>query len=385
MLFEFHRKQNSKNLNSVHATYLITGTKKAAQPNDGTHTQEDGEDTVMRSSPPFPSSSMPQPDDDEPAETIATRTIMLVKEENLNKARELFENIAGMHIYSLQANSPKDFHVLAGCNRRVAAEYASEDPLKDWKQYGVIQNQDVKRRTGKRSPPAPTTASKPEPVKPKATAAAAVKSSKAEINSALKPSAKNATTQQSNSMTTKATATKKQESSILKSFAKGTAKSKKSDSQQSSTATSPAPAPALEDVPMTGFSEDEDEDGDSGLPENLDAIKAPSGKSKKDRAAELEAMMDQEDEPMEDAATPKTEQDDGAIDRVNSQATYEPKETVAVENGKRRGRRRVMKKKTVKDEEGYLGMVTGCRQRIALSLTTCSHPRRGGMGVLFRG
>ena len=33
----------------------------------------------------------------------------------------------------------------------------------------------------------------------------------------------------------------------------------------------------------------------------------------------------------------------------------EPEPTVTVQNGRRRGRRRVMKKKTVKDEEGYLG------------------------------
>jgi DNA polymerase delta subunit 3 len=33
----------------------------------------------------------------------------------------------------------------------------------------------------------------------------------------------------------------------------------------------------------------------------------------------------------------------------------EPEPTVTVQNGRRRGKRRVMKKKTVKDEEGYLG------------------------------
>jgi DNA polymerase delta subunit 3 len=31
--------------------------------------------------------------------------------------------------------------------------------------------------------------------------------------------------------------------------------------------------------------------------------------------------------------------------------------TVIVENGRRRGKRRVMKKKKVKDEDGYLGML----------------------------
>lgn len=33
----------------------------------------------------------------------------------------------------------------------------------------------------------------------------------------------------------------------------------------------------------------------------------------------------------------------------------EPKETVTVQGGRRRGKRKIMKKKTVKDDEGYLG------------------------------
>lgn len=36
----------------------------------------------------------------------------------------------------------------------------------------------------------------------------------------------------------------------------------------------------------------------------------------------------------------------------------EPEPSFTVQNGRRRGRRRVMKKKTVKDEEGYLGKYT---------------------------
>jgi DNA polymerase delta subunit 3 len=34
----------------------------------------------------------------------------------------------------------------------------------------------------------------------------------------------------------------------------------------------------------------------------------------------------------------------------------EPKEEVTVQGGRRRGKRKIMKKKTVKDDEGYLGM-----------------------------
>lgn len=38
----------------------------------------------------------------------------------------------------------------------------------------------------------------------------------------------------------------------------------------------------------------------------------------------------------------------------------ELKEEVTVKGGRRRGRRQVMKKKTVKDDEGYLGKIVHC-------------------------
>jgi DNA polymerase delta subunit 3 len=51
------------------------------------------------------------------------------------------------------------------------------------------------------------------------------------------------------------------------------------------------------------------------------------------------------DSPTEASQTEKAETPKGE----------EPEPTVTVQNGRRRGKRRVMKKKTVKDEEGYLG------------------------------
>ncbi|CAD0095055.1 unnamed protein product [Aureobasidium vineae] len=58
-----------------------------------------------------------------------------------------------------------------------------------------------------------------------------------------------------------------------------------------------------------------------------------------------------------------TEASEGAEDEPSSkseaQTKEEPEETVTVSDGRRRGRRRVMKKKTVQDEEGYLGMCDG--------------------------
>jgi|SRR5690242_11293907 len=61
----------------------------------------------------------------------------------------------------------------------------------------------------------------------------------------------------------------------------------------------------------------------------------------------------------------------------------EPEPTITVENGRRRGKRRVMKKKTVKDEEGYLGEFI--RQLSANKrLTSGSDQRGGSVGVVFR-
>ena len=87
-MYDFHHKQNSKKPGSVHATYLITGVKRGVETN-GVHHDDDGEDTVIQSSPPLPSSSIPRPDNDSLVPT-PVRTIMLVKEEHLIQAKALF-------------------------------------------------------------------------------------------------------------------------------------------------------------------------------------------------------------------------------------------------------------------------------------------------------
>jgi DNA polymerase delta subunit 3 len=91
MLYDFHKSQNAKKPNSVHATYLLTGTART-EPTESarkTQTQED-EDSIMQSSP-FPS-SYPEPEpplefedeDVEPVEeNIPTTIVTLVREEDL--------------------------------------------------------------------------------------------------------------------------------------------------------------------------------------------------------------------------------------------------------------------------------------------------------------
>jgi DNA polymerase delta subunit 3 len=81
MLFEFHRQQNVRKPGSVHATYLVAGTKrKQASKSINGNTAKDGEDEYMQSSP-FRSS--PVPNLEEVPEDIPVLSITLVREENL--------------------------------------------------------------------------------------------------------------------------------------------------------------------------------------------------------------------------------------------------------------------------------------------------------------
>lgn len=80
MLFDFHRKQTSKNRSSVHATYLVEGILAASKETGVNGYKGDGEDVHMQSSP-YMSSSMPHEDHTE--DVITTRSIILAREEDL--------------------------------------------------------------------------------------------------------------------------------------------------------------------------------------------------------------------------------------------------------------------------------------------------------------
>ncbi|GAB7356633.1 hypothetical protein MBLNU459_g7353t1 [Dothideomycetes sp. NU459] len=369
MLYEFHHKQNSNKAGTLHATYLLTGTQRAlsqsSQTNGGTHSQ-DGGDVSMRSSP-FPSSSAPQPkDEDSQQEQVYTKLVTLAREEDLGDAKAHFDQLHSVHIYSLEPGTIKDLHVLAECNRSVAATYATEDPLEMWRQYGVIQNANVRRRTARRPPPPPAAparapkaakpgpTSKTEPEKSSQTAKETAKDTKA---SNLTPATANPEPEQKKSNTGKPVPVKRESSSLFKSFAKTKAPLKKQDTASSAEA-SPAPTP-VEDEPMGGLSDEEAGDDDAAMFNEGAITESTGGKSRKEREEELRAMMDAEDESMDDVSAAETPRPDPVEETDDSQSKAqppepEPVETVTVSDGRRRGRRRVMKKKTVKDEEGYL-------------------------------
>jgi DNA polymerase delta subunit 3 len=80
MLFDFHQKQNAKKPNSIHATYLISGTKRSVSEPNNTNGRAE-KDVSMRSSPFM--SSMPEQEVEQEKEPVKKSTILLVREEEL--------------------------------------------------------------------------------------------------------------------------------------------------------------------------------------------------------------------------------------------------------------------------------------------------------------
>ncbi|KEQ88144.1 hypothetical protein M438DRAFT_343232 [Aureobasidium pullulans EXF-150] len=363
MLYDFHHSQNTKKPTTLHATYLITGRKTISleQAEDKAVESQHGPDKTMRSSP-APSSPTHNHDQPEIREYQAT-SILLVDQDHLDAAKSTFDQVLSIHVYSIQPGKLNDLHVLTECNRAIMATAVNEDLLETSKQYGIIQNSQVKRRPmrAQKQPPPPNAA----PANPAKSMFASSRpsakgTSKSSTSARSTPDSSQASTQASSKpAATKTAPLKREGSSLFKAFAKARPKAD-SQATESSAEASPALEPAVkEDEPMHDLSDEEADDEDAAM---LDegAITETGGKSKKEREEALRRMMDMEDEPMTDAPakTPAAVTPEPAADESDAksepQKKEEPEEKVIVAGGRRRGRRRVMKKKTVQDEEGYL-------------------------------
>jgi DNA polymerase delta subunit 3 len=263
--------------------------------------------------------------------------------------------------------------------------FIKEDPLQHNKTYGVIQNSNVKRRTGKRPPISEAPVPKSRPVKDeiRQNTTASTTSKTANLPPTLKredssrPSSAGSMTSTSS---TKQPTLRRDTSDIFKSFAKARPKPKeeKKDANASTNGDSPAQS-GPEDVRMTdadeeGESEDEALFLDTNTRKPAKKRTSEEGDLKKDkdeRAAKLRKMMDSDDESeqilaktnvkKEDADDEEAEDADVAWSESDSekpkalkQDKTHVKEELEAEPTRRRGRRKVMKKRTMKDEEGYL-------------------------------
>ncbi|CAI6332531.1 unnamed protein product [Periconia digitata] len=357
MLYEFHKIQNAKKPQSIHATYLVTGRKRTLKHTNGLN-GKDGEDAVMQDSP-FPS-SVPEPQEP-PEEPIPTTSIVLVREEELEKTKAEFSDITSIHIYSLESGAIEDLGILTLCNAEVPAQSKNDDPLELWQLYGCIHNPYIKRRTPKSSITASKSSSKPtaQPAaksqQPSASAAPAASKPSNTKPSATAPA--KATLKRSDSSKSNASKKGPHAGDIFKSFAKAKPPKPKETATPSAT----------DDSPMAGMSEDEGSDSEPDRSTTqVDEAKAAAAREEKEaRQEELRKMME-EDLVMEDAAASTSPQDTADMDEasqdtpaatpLDTQKKDEPKpvETVVTEGGRRRGKRRVTKRKKVKDADGYL-------------------------------
>lgn len=108
----------------------------------------------------------------------------------------------------------------------------------------------------------------------------------------------------------------------------------------------------------------DDGEDDSEVTGNPKAREATAQKSKREREAELRRMMEESDEePEEKADTPMEEAPEEPDPEPEPEPEAEaepvkegPPEIISASgDGRRRGKRRIMKKKQIMDEQGYLG------------------------------
>ncbi|KAK2730255.1 DNA polymerase subunit cdc27 [Colletotrichum kahawae] len=338
MLYEFHRSQNAMRPGTIHATYLIYGIRKVE------NVQEDG-DVEMTSSPP----------DVEPlSDDVVTYSLSLVPGDRLKDVLATYEDVSSFHVYSLARHPIREPQMLADVAQQVR-EQSGDDSISMLETYGSITNPNVRKRDrkGKPVPTPPPVASAAKPVKkepaPSTTKPAADKKAEEPAKKESKPAAKESPFSMAAGKKGAAPPPLKKSGSsgIMSSFAKAAAKAASKPKE------APKKAPPVNDSPALS---DDGEDNDEDIP----AAKPSSDgrKSRKEREADLKRMMEEESEEEEEPEE-KEEPEDEPMEEPEPEpeAKKEPEQSEVVASsgdGRRRGKRKVMKKKQIMDDEGYL-------------------------------
>ncbi|RYC54544.1 hypothetical protein CHU98_g11662 [Xylaria longipes] len=339
MLYDFHKWQNDKRPGTLHATYIIYGTKNRPPQPD--------EDVEM-------TDSQMSEDVDAPfSDLVPTYTLSLVSQEQLEGESESD---------SLAPHPLKDLQLLTDTARQVLGLSAADSAPKPSKVYGTIANSYVRRRE-RRGGPNPTAHApppKPEPNLPVNQDAkpAAAPTIKEEPKATSKPTAASAPAKKS----TPVASLKRQGSSgIGQMFARAAAKPKKPATKASEPAATSTAASGAEDNKTTGALSDDGED-DAEPMAGVKHEDSGARQARKDRQTELRRMMEESDEEEEEPEKAAESPEEDPMDEEPpppepepESKAEEPAEVVSSANGgRRRGRRRVMRKKQIMDEKGYL-------------------------------
>ncbi|KAK4165185.1 DNA polymerase subunit Cdc27 [Cladorrhinum sp. PSN259] len=331
MLYEFHRAQNAKRPGTVHATYLIYGVQKGSQVQYG----PDG-DIEMTSSPPYAESI---------TDVVQSFSLSLVREEDLKDSLADFEEVISIHVYSVSPTPTKDIGLLVDAANEVLNISTEDD-----KKLVPINNPYVRIRE-RRGPDLKTAAvakapaAKQQPKTPAFKAAPAA--APAKVNEEPKPEPPMAEKPESTAKKPAPALKRNASSGIMAAFSKAAAKPKKEVKQE----------PKKEEPPVQALSDDGEDDEEEVFESKPKS--SSTSKTKKQREEELRRMMeDDEDEEMEEksekAESPEPEpmeEEPPAPEPV----TEEKSEIVeSTANGRKRGKRKVMRKKQVMDDQGYL-------------------------------
>lgn len=340
MLYDFHKWQNDKRPGTLHATYIIYGTKSKPVRQD--------EDVEMTDSQASEGVDAPFSD------LVPTYTLSLVKQEQLEESLSQYAEVASIHIYSLAPHPLKDLQLLTDAAREVFGLSAADSVPNPSKVYGTISNPNVRKRERRVGPlPVRKTESKPPVVKEEAKPKPATTTT---IKEESKPNSKPAPSSAPLKKAAPSAALKRQGSSggIGQMFAKAAAKPKKQAAAKASS--------TAEDDKNAGTMSDDGED-DTEPMAGVKQEDSGARQARKDRQTELRRMMEESDEDEDEAEKAEDSPDEAdpmdeeppAEPEPETKAEEEPAEVVASEGGgRRRGRRRVTRKKQITDEKGYL-------------------------------
>ncbi|KAI0380383.1 DNA polymerase subunit Cdc27 [Hypomontagnella monticulosa] len=349
MLFEFHKWQNDKRPGSLHATYLIYGTKS---PENAIKAEEPDGDVEMTDSQNSGELHAHFSDD------VPTYALSLVKEEQLQDVLAEYDKVTSIHVYSLAPHPLKDLQLLAETSRQDMKSSTTGDVSASSKVFGSIINTNVRRRE-RRGGTAKLAASTPAlRAVPKSENDQEAKSTAIKEESKVPPQA-DAKGSTSTVPAKKPVASMKRQGSstgIGQMFAKAAAKPKKPVAK---TAEQPTTKKAEEEDQKMALSDDGEDDSEPEARQETNI----SRQSRRDRQAELRRMMEESDEEPEKPESPveepmqeeEEEEEEEAPQPESKPKVEEPAEIVSsTGDGRRRGRRRVTRKKQVMDDKNYL-------------------------------
>ncbi|KAI1822274.1 DNA polymerase subunit Cdc27 [Xylaria intraflava] len=355
MLYDFHKWQNDKRPGTLHATYIIYGTKARPEHQDGDLEMTDSQASQTSDDMDFPLSDL-----------VPTYTLTLATQEQLQETMSQYSEVACIHVYSLAPHPLKDLQLLADTASQVRELSTTDnETLGSGKVYGSITNLNVRKREAQRGP---ISAAKARPSNPIPAGSTTKQNGERSATTAVREESKVGSRATSKPLVASGVAKKpasvvplkrQGSSGIGQMFAKAAANPKKPSKSTSESPATSAAASGVEDNQKTEAMSDDGEDDMEPMADVKYEDNNAARESRRARQAKLRRMMEESDaeEEAEEAEEEPTAEEPSVLEPEPKPepGAEEPAEVISsTSGGRRRGRRRVMRKKQTMDENGYL-------------------------------